>query len=60
MFQIQTVVVREEAFLMLASIGKEDTGVADALGEHMLVCVFSASFMRMKKHKKTILASSVS
>lgn len=40
MFQIQIVAVRE-VFLMLASIGQEDTGVADALGEHMYVCVCS-------------------
>lgn len=57
MFQIQTVVVRE-VFLTLASIGKEDTGVADALGEHMYMCVFSLSPMRNMKHKKTILVSS--
>lgn len=41
MFQIQTGAVRGEVFLMLVSIGKEDTEVADVFGEHMFVCVCS-------------------
>jgi hypothetical protein len=58
MFQIQTIAVRGEEFLMLVSIGKEDSRVADAFGEHTFVCVSNTSPMRNMKHKKAMFVSS--
>lgn len=50
---------RRNMFLMLASIRKEDTGVADALSEQMFVSVFKKQHpVRNMKCKKAVFVSS--